>query len=61
MTLAFAEALLVYACALTILAMTALLTKLDGSQCIVKIGGCCNPSGAIYADLSPAQKAPAHH
>jgi hypothetical protein len=44
MTLAFAEAILVSACALTVAKMTALLTKLDGSQCTLKIGGCCNPS-----------------
>jgi len=61
MTLAFAEAILVSACALTVVEMMARLTKLDGSLCTAKDGGCCNPSGAIHADLSPAQKAPAHH
>jgi len=56
MTLAFAEAILVSACALTVVEMTALLTKLDGRQCTAKNGGCCNPSGAIHADLSLAKK-----
>jgi hypothetical protein len=36
MTLAFAEAILVSACASTVVEMTVLLTKLDGSQCTAK-------------------------